>query len=100
MKSTPRGTEVWGTNSDLGGHEAQWFEGEAKVRLVCPALRFAPGEYRLDAAVHSSDGAPYDYRRRLLAFTVTSDERGRGVYFPEHRWEFAGGVQMRTKEER
>jgi ABC-type polysaccharide/polyol phosphate transport system ATPase subunit len=96
--STPRGVEVWGTNSDLAGHQAERFLGEATARLVCPALRLAPGEYRVDAAVHARDGAAYDYRRRLLAFSVTSDERGVGVYFPEHRWEFTGGARMRAKE--
>jgi ABC-type polysaccharide/polyol phosphate transport system ATPase subunit len=75
--STPRGVEVWGTNSDLAGHQSERFLG--------------------DATVHARDGAAYDYRRRLLAFSVTSDERGVGVYFPEHRWEFAGGARMRDK---
>lgn len=98
--ATPRGTEVWGSNSDLAGHQAESFAGDATARLTCPGLRLAPGEYRVDAAVHARDGAPYDYRRRLLAFTVTSDERGVGVYFPEHRWEFAGGARMRAKEGR
>jgi lipopolysaccharide transport system ATP-binding protein len=96
--STPRGGDVWGTNSDLAGHQGERLLGEAAVRLVCPALRLAPGEYRVDAAVHARDGAAYDYRRRLLAFTVTSDERGIGVYFPEHRWEFAGGARMKARE--
>jgi lipopolysaccharide transport system ATP-binding protein len=96
--STPRGVEVWGTNSDLAGHQSERLLGDGTARLVCPALRLAPGEYRVDAAVHARDGAAYDYRRRLLAFSVTSDERGVGVYFPEHRWEFAGGARMRAKE--
>jgi len=96
--STPRGVEVWGTNSDLAGHEGERLLGAATVRLVCPGLRLAPGEYRVDAAVHARDGAAYDYRRRLLAFTVTAEERGIGVYFPEHRWEFAGGARMKAKE--
>jgi len=98
--ATPRGVEVWGTNSDLAGYEPAELAGEATARLVCPELRLAPGEYRVDVAVHARDGAPYDYRRRLTAFTVTSDERGVGIYFPEHRWEFSGGVRMRAGERR
>ncbi len=66
--------------------------GEVVVRLTCPALRLAPGEYTLDVAVHARDGAPYDYQRRALGFTVTAATGGAGVYFPEHRWEFTGGV--------
>ncbi len=93
--STPRGFEVWGTNTDLEGYAAGRFEGEATVRLACPAMRFAPGEYVVDVAVHSKEGAPYDYQRRAISFTVKAPigTGGVGVYFPEHRWETEGGVE-------
>jgi ABC-type polysaccharide/polyol phosphate transport system ATPase subunit len=91
--ATPRGVEVWGTNTDLEGYVPASFAGEATVRLTCPALRLAPGEYTVDAAVHARDGAPYDYRRRALTFTVTARHGGVGVYFPEHTWDFAGDVR-------
>ncbi len=96
--STPRGFEVWGTNTDLEGYVPGRFEGEAIVRLACPAMRFAPGEYVVDVAVHSKEGAPYDYQRRALSFTVTARSGaggmgGVGVYFPEHRWETEGGLE-------
>ena len=97
--ATPRGIEVWGTNTDLGGWEPLGFDGEARVRLECPALRLAPGEYLIDVAVHARDGAPYDYRRKLAAFTVTAEARGIGVYFPEHRWGFEGRVRLRPRSE-
>ncbi len=87
---SPRGVEVWGTNTDLDGFESERFTGRVRVSLECPALRLAPGEYLVDVAVHAQDGAPYDYRRRLLAFSVTSAVGGAGVYLPEHRWRFAG----------
>lgn len=96
--STPRGVECWGTNTDLEGFAPERFEGEATVRLTCPALRLAPGEYFVDVAVHSRDGAPYDYHRRAVTFTVTSRHLGVGVYFPEHRWDFAGGVEWKKDE--
>ena len=64
-----------------------------------PALRLAPGEYLVDVAVHARDGAPYDYRKRLAAFTVTAEARGVGVYFPEHRWGFEGRVRLRPRSE-
>jgi len=98
--STPRGIEVWGTNTDLGGLESQRFQGEARVRLVCPALRLAPGEYLVDVAVHAEDGAPYDYRRKLVSFSVTAEERGVGLYFPEHRWEIDGGATLAPRRVR
>lgn len=93
--STPRGFEVWGTNTDLEGYVAGRFEGEATVRLACPAMRFAPGEYVVDVAVHSKEGAPYDYQRRAISFTVKAriGTGGIGVYLPEHRWETEGGVE-------
>jgi ABC-type polysaccharide/polyol phosphate transport system ATPase subunit len=93
--STPRSFEVWGTNTDMEGYAAGRFEGEAVVRLACPALRLAPGEYVVDVAVHSKEGAPYDYQRRALAFTVTASTSGVGVYFPEHRWEVEGGLEWK-----
>jgi ABC-type polysaccharide/polyol phosphate transport system ATPase subunit len=97
--STPRGFECWGTNTDLAGLVPGELAGEATVRLTCPALRLAPGEYLVDVAVHSRDGAPYDYQRKALAFTVTSTDRGVGVYFPEHRWESSGGVRWQANVE-
>jgi ABC-type polysaccharide/polyol phosphate transport system ATPase subunit len=95
--ATPRGTEVWGTNTELSGLRPERFDGEARVRLVCPQLRLAPGEYLIDAAVHARDGAPYDYRRKLLSFSVTAEDRGVGVYFPEHRWEFSGRLRVAAR---
>ncbi len=96
--STPRGIECWGTNTDLDGFIPETFEGEATVRLSCPSLRLGPGDYLVDAAVHSKDGAPYDYQRRVFSFTVSSRTRGVGVYFPEHRWELSGGIRW-TRDE-
>jgi lipopolysaccharide transport system ATP-binding protein len=90
--NTPRGFECWGTNTDLEGFVPGELAGDVVVRVICPALRLAPGEYSVDVALHARDGAPYDYRRRALEFTVTARHGGVGVYFPEHRWEFAGAV--------
>jgi hypothetical protein len=92
---TPRGVECWGSNTDLDALSPERFEGAARVLLHCPRLRLAPGEYDLDVAVHARDGTPYDYRRRLVRFSVSSKERGAGIYWPEHRWECAGGVRWR-----
>jgi ABC-type polysaccharide/polyol phosphate transport system ATPase subunit len=91
--ATPRGFEVWGTNTDLEGFTPGRFEGEAVVRLTCPALRLAPGDYVVDVAVHSREGAPYDYQKQALALTVTARTGGVGVYLPEHRWE-AEGIEL------
>ena len=98
--STPRGVECWGTNTDLAGFESQHFGSPATVRLYCPELRLAPGEYAVDVAAHARDGSPYDYRRRVFHITVTSKDRGIGVYFPEHRWQADGGLEWRSDSSR
>lgn len=99
--STPRGHEIWGTNTDLGGyHSAKLPVGRSRLRLECPGLRLGPGEYLLDVAVHARDGNPYDYRRKLVAVSVTAAERGIGVYFPEHRWSFGDGILFQEQLER
>ncbi len=91
---TPRGVEVWGTNTDLEGFSPSRLPaGTSRVELTCPDLRLAPGEYLVDVAVHAEDGTPYDYRRRFLSFTMRSAEGGVGIYFPHRAWSFSGGVE-------
>jgi hypothetical protein len=94
---TPRGVECWGTNTHLEGYDSAGLEGSATARVICPALRLAPGTYLLDVAVHTREGVPYDYQRRVLSFTMTAGSDGVGIYFPEHRWEFTGGVRWRRR---
>ncbi len=96
--TTPRGVECWGTNTDLGGLRPRRFEGAATVVVRCPELRLAPGEYLVDLAIHARDGAPYDYRRGMFAFTVTAQERGVGIYFPTHEWGFQGSIEWGDEE--
>jgi ABC-type polysaccharide/polyol phosphate transport system ATPase subunit len=99
--ATPRGHEIWGTNTDIAGYLPERLPlGRTRLRLECPGLRLGPGEYLIDVAVHARDGNPYDYRRKLAAVTVTAAERGIGVYFPEHRWTFGDGIVWKEKRER
>jgi len=63
-------------------------ENEAAIPLL-----LAAGEYVLDVAVHARDGAPYDYRKRLLSLSVTAPTAEVGVYAPRHEWRFEGGVR-------
>jgi ABC-type polysaccharide/polyol phosphate transport system ATPase subunit len=91
--ATPRGVEVWGTNTDLEGYAPARLDGAARVRVECPALRLAAGEYVLDVAVHARDGAPYDYRKGALSLTVTAPDGAIGVYRPRHAWHFEGAVR-------
>jgi ABC-type polysaccharide/polyol phosphate transport system ATPase subunit len=92
--STPRGIELWGSNTDLDGHSpANLRKGGVVAEVHCDDLRLAPGEYLLDVAIHTRDGAAYDYRRQLLAFSVTAAERGVGLYFPRHTWSFTSSFE-------
>lgn len=95
---TPRGVECWGTNTDLEGWVPERLDaGPVAIRVECPRLLLGAGEYELDVAIHARDGKPYDYRRRLASFSVTAASNAVGVYFPDHRWSFAGGVEWEKK---
>jgi len=94
---TPRGVECWGVNTHIGGWVPERLAGETTVRLSCPALRLAPGEYLVDVAVHARDGYPYDYHRKYLSFTMTSRQGGVGIYFPEFRWEFDEAISWKQE---
>ena len=96
---TPRGVECWGTNTHLEGYVSAGLTSSATARVVCPALRLAPGEYLLDVAVHSREGYPYDYQRQVVSFTMTAGTEGVGIYFPEHHWEFAGGIRWSERRD-
>jgi homopolymeric O-antigen transport system ATP-binding protein len=91
--TTIAGTVVFATNTALEGLRPERFEGEARVALAIPALDLAPGPYTLDAAVHAKDGAPYDYRRDVLRFEVTSGRAGAGIWSPPRRWDFSEGIR-------
>jgi len=93
--ATVSGATVFGTNTALEGFRPERFAGEARIALEIPALDLAPGLYALDAAVHARDGAPYDYRRDVLRFEVSPRRPGAGVWSPDRRWVFSGGVGWR-----
>jgi ABC-type polysaccharide/polyol phosphate transport system ATPase subunit len=90
------GVCVYGTNTDIEEYEAGRLSDEAEVRLVIDSLELVEGTYKLDVAVHRSDGAPYDYHRLLYTFRVKSRLKDVGIYRPRHRWEFSG-VTFRIK---
>ena len=93
--ATVSGSPVFGSNTAIDGLAAGALSGDAKVRLEIPAMTLAPGVYAVDAAVHAADGAPYDYRRDVLRFEVTSEAAAAGVWSPPLRWKFEGAVRWK-----
>ena len=94
--STVSGVPVFGSNTAVDGLVPAAFSGAGSVRLEIPAFSLAPGVYSLDAAVHARDGAPFDYRRDILRFEVTSDRAADGVWSPGRSWRSEGGIRWRT----
>jgi hypothetical protein len=88
------GVAVYGTNTDLEDFQPERLEGEATVVLQIENLRLVEGSYLLDVAAHKKDGTPFDYHRGLYTLRVKSHVKDVGLYRPEHRWAFAGGVRV------
>lgn len=92
---TPEDVCVHGSNTDVDGFEAARFDAPSTVRVTLPRCDLASGTYLLDVAVHGKRGTPYDYWRGACRFRVDSPSQDGGVYRPERRWEFSGGVTWR-----
>jgi ABC-type polysaccharide/polyol phosphate transport system ATPase subunit len=88
------GVAVYGTNTHLEDFVPARLHGQATVRFEVENLRLVEGTYLLDVAAHKRDGTPYDYQRGLYTFRVKSHVKDVGLYRPEHRWVFSGGVQL------
>jgi hypothetical protein len=93
---TADGTHVYGTNTDLEDHRPERLLGEGEVQIALEDLRLTEGTYLVDVAAHKRDGTPYDYLRGLHSFRVKSRLKDVGIYRPAHRWQFTGGIAMRT----
>lgn len=94
--STVSGAAVFGSNTAIDGFEPGEFAGRGTVALEIAALDLTPGVYSVDAAVHSRDETPYDYRRDLLRFEVTADRAATGTWNPARRWGFEGGIRWKA----
>lgn len=91
------GVAVYGTNTDIEKYESDSLEGDGEVTLTIDTLDLVEGTYKLDVAVHTRDGAPYDYHRLLYTFRVKSRTKDVGVYRPRHHWEFSPNVKLKIK---
>ncbi len=84
------GASVGGHNTDLDGLVSRRLAGDGEVRCSYDRLELAPGDYRLDAAVHAVDGLAYDYWCDVCRVRVTSAVAWPGVWAPRHRWDGDG----------
>jgi lipopolysaccharide transport system ATP-binding protein len=91
---TPEDVCVHGSNTDVDGFSPERFEGPASIRVTWPRCDLGAGTYLLDAAIHSRRGTPYDYWRGACRFHVDSPLQDTGLWRPERRWTFGGGVRL------
>ena len=83
-----------GTNTEIDGFEPRRPGRAATARVTLPRLDLGTGTYLLDVAVHSRRETPYDYWRGACRFQVDAPDQGAGIYRPERRWTFSGGVSV------
>ena len=91
---TPDEVCVHGTNTEIDGFLPKSLDGPGTVRVTLPRLDLGTGTYLVDVAVHSQRETPYDYWRGACRFQVDSEDKGAGLYRPERRWTFSGGVSV------
>jgi hypothetical protein len=89
------GVCCYGTNTFIEEMDPQRLSGAAEVTFAIDSLELVEGTYKLDVAVHTCEGAPYDYHRLLYTFRVKSRTPDVGIYRPRHRWTFSPTVQFR-----
>jgi len=85
---------VYGTNTNLEEFQPTEIDGDGIVTFTIDKLDLVEGTYRLDLAAHKADGYPYDYHRLLYTFRVKSKIRDVGIYRPDHKWTFGGGIRI------
>ena len=89
---TADGVCCFGTNTQIEGRLPREWAGGGTFTVAIDRLDLVAGAYKLDVAVHRQDGVPYDYHRLLYSFRVASPVKDTGIYRPQHRWRFDGGI--------
>ena len=88
------GVCCYGTNTAIEGADSAAISGDGEVSFLMPRLDLVEGTYKVDVAAHRANGAPYDYHRLLYTLRVTTSIKDRGIFRPEHRWSFSGGISV------
>jgi ABC-type polysaccharide/polyol phosphate transport system ATPase subunit len=93
------GVCCYGTNTFIEQMDPEHLEGTADVTFVIDSLDLVEGTYKIDVAVHTCEGYPYDYHRLLYTFRVKSRTPDVGIYRPRHHWSFSPGVRFKPTPE-
>jgi lipopolysaccharide transport system ATP-binding protein len=88
------GVCCYGTNTNIEGAVSGAMSGDGEARFAIDRLDLVEGSYKVDVAVHRTNGAPYDYHRLLYTLRVTSTLKDVGIFRPPHRWSFSGGIRI------
>jgi len=88
------GVLCYGTNTGVEEMTSDRLAGEGVIEFHMDRLDMVEGTYKLDVAVHRSNGRPYDYHRQLHTFRVRSRVKDSGICRPRHRWTFSPTVQF------
>ena len=91
------GVCCYGTNTFIEEMDPERLEGRVEVTFSIDKLDLVEGTYKLDVAIHTCDGYPYDYHRLLYTFRVKSRTPDVGIYRPHHTWSFSPGVRFKPK---
>ncbi len=86
------GLWCYGTNTEIEKIPVPALATEGVVEVTLESLSLIEGQYYLDVAVHSREGATYDYHSRLYPFSVSSDVKDVGVFRIPHRWAIRPGA--------
>jgi ABC-type polysaccharide/polyol phosphate transport system ATPase subunit len=93
------GVCCYGTNTFIEQMDPESLEGDVTVTFAVESLELVEGTYKVDAAVHTCDGYPYDYHRLLYTFRVKSRTPDAGIYRPRHHWSFSGSVAFKSQQQ-
>jgi hypothetical protein len=92
------GVCCYGTNTFIEEMDPETLAGEAEVTFAVERLELVEGTYKLDVAVHTVEGYPYDYHRLLYTFRVKSRTPDVGIYRPPHHWQFTAGIRFKPSK--
>ncbi len=76
----------YGTNTNIDRIKNIELSSEGKIICNMYNISLMPGEYKLDVAIHTTDGFDYDYYKEAKIFVIYSDAQDVGVVRLNHEW--------------